>query len=192
VPAKNSSDVTKSHTSESVSTGHRLVLGSLASVTGVNGQRNDIDRSVDNSTTEDGDNRPNTYRSNSISSISTTSSSISVPMETDNRISQSDMYQSSTSVVQIQTQQLHGTVAISTHINTEDANNTVSNSLEVLNKYRELLIQKKEVKRRLKKFDEDFALRHNRQPKKSDKEVCFLIFYLLCTVPISCHTLHTC
>jgi hypothetical protein len=38
-------------------------------------------------------------------------------------------------------------------------------------KYRELLTSKRDLKRRLKKFDEDFVEQHGRQPKKIDKEV---------------------
>lgn len=37
--------------------------------------------------------------------------------------------------------------------------------------YRTLLDQKRDLKRRLKKFDEDFLERYGRNPKKSDKEV---------------------
>eukprot|EP00595_Chromulina_sp_UTEXLB2642_P002659 CAMPEP_0196763804 /NCGR_PEP_ID=MMETSP1095-20130614/4815_1 /TAXON_ID=96789 ORGANISM="Chromulina nebulosa, Strain UTEXLB2642" /NCGR_SAMPLE_ID=MMETSP1095 /ASSEMBLY_ACC=CAM_ASM_000446 /LENGTH=485 /DNA_ID=CAMNT_0042117839 /DNA_START=762 /DNA_END=2219 /DNA_ORIENTATION=- len=42
---------------------------------------------------------------------------------------------------------------------------------EIYKKYKELSIQKKEVKKLLKKFDEDFIAVHKRQPKKADKEV---------------------
>lgn len=42
---------------------------------------------------------------------------------------------------------------------------------ELLVKYRELAEQKRDLKKRLKKFDEDFATQHGRAPKKSDKEV---------------------
>lgn len=38
-------------------------------------------------------------------------------------------------------------------------------------KYKDLLLQKRTLKRRLKRFDEEFAAKHNRQPKKTDKEV---------------------
>lgn len=38
-------------------------------------------------------------------------------------------------------------------------------------KYKDLLLQKRTLKRRLKRFDEEFAAKYNRQPKKTDKEV---------------------
>jgi hypothetical protein len=38
-------------------------------------------------------------------------------------------------------------------------------------KYKDLLLQKRTLKRRLKRFDEEFAVKHNRQPKKTDKEI---------------------
>lgn len=37
--------------------------------------------------------------------------------------------------------------------------------------YKDLLLQKRTLKRRLKRFDEEFAAKHHRQPKKTDKEV---------------------
>ena len=43
---------------------------------------------------------------------------------------------------------------------------------DVLSRYRSLLAQKKELKRKLKQFDEDFTMKHGRTPKKNDKEVC--------------------
>lgn len=42
---------------------------------------------------------------------------------------------------------------------------------DVFSKYRELLNSKRDLKRRLKKFDEDFFEKYKRQPKKADKEV---------------------
>ena len=38
-------------------------------------------------------------------------------------------------------------------------------------KYKDLLLQKRTLKRRLKRFDEEFILKHNRQPRKTDKEI---------------------
>jgi hypothetical protein len=38
-------------------------------------------------------------------------------------------------------------------------------------RYRELLNEKRELKRTLKKFDDDFAVAHGHQPLKADKEV---------------------
>jgi len=43
---------------------------------------------------------------------------------------------------------------------------------EALLSYRHLLNQKKELKRRLKQFDEEFVAKHGQPPKKADKEVC--------------------
>lgn len=40
-------------------------------------------------------------------------------------------------------------------------------------RFKELMLEKKELKRILKKFDEDFAAKHGRLPVKSEKEVCF-------------------
>lgn len=42
---------------------------------------------------------------------------------------------------------------------------------EFIAKYRECSESKRDLKRKLKKFDEDFVVQHNRAPKKSDKEV---------------------
>eukprot|EP01038_Epipyxis_sp_PR26KG_P008715 gene8715-11776_t len=42
---------------------------------------------------------------------------------------------------------------------------------EVYYKYRELLNTKRDFKRRLKKFDEDFLDKHKRAPRKADKEI---------------------
>lgn len=42
---------------------------------------------------------------------------------------------------------------------------------ELCSKYKDLLLQKRTLKRRLKRFDEDFYAKHGRQPKKTDKEV---------------------
>ena len=42
---------------------------------------------------------------------------------------------------------------------------------EIQAKYQALMNEKKQLKRTLKKFDEDFASEHGRPPKKSDKEV---------------------
>lgn len=47
----------------------------------------------------------------------------------------------------------------------------VDPAADLLVKYREILEAKKDLKRKLKKFDEDFMMQHNRAPKKSDKEV---------------------
>lgn len=46
-----------------------------------------------------------------------------------------------------------------------------SNGQMLYTKYKDLLLQKRTLKRRLKRFDEEFAAKHNRQPKKTDKEV---------------------
>jgi hypothetical protein len=46
-----------------------------------------------------------------------------------------------------------------------------SNAKVLYSQYKDLLLQKRTLKRRLKRFDEDFAAKHNRQPKKTDKEV---------------------
>lgn len=43
--------------------------------------------------------------------------------------------------------------------------------VELHNKYRDLLFSKRDLKRKLKKFDEDFLEKYGRNPKKSDKEV---------------------
>jgi hypothetical protein len=48
---------------------------------------------------------------------------------------------------------------------------TAANYNDLLNRYRELQSQKKDIKRQLKRFDEEFAITHGRQPKKADKEV---------------------
>jgi len=45
------------------------------------------------------------------------------------------------------------------------------NSLEILNRYKELQLLKRDIKRQLKRFDDEFASKHGRSPKKSDKEV---------------------
>lgn len=42
---------------------------------------------------------------------------------------------------------------------------------EIYSKYRELLGEKRELKRKLKRFDEDFESQHGRVPNRSDKEV---------------------
>lgn len=42
---------------------------------------------------------------------------------------------------------------------------------EMIVKYREYADQKRDLKKRLKKFDEDFLSQHGRAPRKSDKEV---------------------
>lgn len=42
---------------------------------------------------------------------------------------------------------------------------------ELLVRFRDLLELKKDLKKRLKKFDEDFYVQYGRAPKKSDKEV---------------------
>lgn len=42
---------------------------------------------------------------------------------------------------------------------------------ELISQYRECSESKRDLKRKLKKFDEDFMVQHNRVPKKSDKEV---------------------
>jgi len=42
---------------------------------------------------------------------------------------------------------------------------------ELLLRFKDLIENKKDLKRRLKKFDEDFLVQHGKAPKKSDKEV---------------------
>jgi hypothetical protein len=42
---------------------------------------------------------------------------------------------------------------------------------EMYSKYRQLLTQKKDLKKELKKFDEEFQAKYGREPKKADKEV---------------------
>ena len=64
-----------------------------------------------------------------------------------------------------------------------------------ITKYRELQNQKKELKRLLKKFDEEFTVTNGRAPRKSDKEImrpmyqqyhevsstyCVIVFFLIC------------
>lgn len=44
--------------------------------------------------------------------------------------------------------------------------------VDIYTKYRDLLNQKRDLKKKLKKFDEDFLAKWSRQPKKTDKEVC--------------------
>lgn len=44
-------------------------------------------------------------------------------------------------------------------------------AVELLSQINELQIQRREIKRLLKKFDDDFTKQHGREPKKSDKEV---------------------
>lgn len=46
-----------------------------------------------------------------------------------------------------------------------------ANHSELIAKYRDYAEQKRDLKKRLKKFDEDFASQHGRAPRKSDKEV---------------------
>lgn len=46
---------------------------------------------------------------------------------------------------------------------------------ELHEKYRVLLFSKRDLKRKLKKFDEDFVEKWGRNPKKSDKEVCLAV-----------------
>ncbi len=53
-------------------------------------------------------------------------------------------------------------------VNSFEAN---SAHMESIAKYREQAELKRDLKKRLKKFDEDFAAQHGRTPKKSDKEV---------------------
>jgi hypothetical protein len=43
--------------------------------------------------------------------------------------------------------------------------------VDLHNRYRDLLFSKRDLKKRLKKFDEDFLEKWGRNPKKSDKEV---------------------
>lgn len=50
---------------------------------------------------------------------------------------------------------------------------------DVFAKFRDLWGQKHELKRRLKKFDDDFSAQHNRQPSKAEKEVIDLFGWLL-------------
>jgi hypothetical protein len=53
--------------------------------------------------------------------------------------------------------------------NVSDANQSAAT--EIFGKLRDILEQKKDLKKKLKKFDEDFLEQHGRQPKKADKEV---------------------
>ncbi len=48
---------------------------------------------------------------------------------------------------------------------------TGDQSSELISKYRDCAENKRDLKRKLKKFDEDFMAQHSRAPKKSDKEV---------------------
>jgi hypothetical protein len=55
--------------------------------------------------------------------------------------------------------------------------------------YRDLLEKKRDLKRRLKKFDEDFFENWGRNPKKSDKEVIrpmYQSYHEVCTYPCAC------
>lgn len=54
---------------------------------------------------------------------------------------------------------------------TASAISRTSSTHELISKYRELQSQKRDIKRQLKRFDEDFTIRCGRAPKKSDKEV---------------------
>lgn len=49
--------------------------------------------------------------------------------------------------------------------------NSADQSSELITKYRDCAEHKRDLKRKLKKFDEDFLAQNNRAPKKSDKEV---------------------
>ena len=46
---------------------------------------------------------------------------------------------------------------------------------EMYRRYRTLLEQKRDIKRKLKSFDEQFSKDKGRAPKKTDKEVCVVI-----------------
>ena len=46
---------------------------------------------------------------------------------------------------------------------------------EMYARYQSLLDQKKDIKKELKNFDEEFQSRYGRMPRKSDKEVCYLL-----------------
>ena len=46
---------------------------------------------------------------------------------------------------------------------------------DIYGHYRSLLGQKLDLKKRLKRFDDDFARQHGRQPRKADKEVHGLV-----------------
>lgn len=61
----------------------------------------------------------------------------------------------------------------STPIQSKDISKKEANfaNSELITKFREILDQKRELKRKLKKFDEDFLEKYGRNPKKSDKEV---------------------
>lgn len=46
--------------------------------------------------------------------------------------------------------------------------------LDIYTRFMEMSAEKRELKRTLKKFDDDFLLRNNRNPSKADKEVSYL------------------
>jgi hypothetical protein len=52
-----------------------------------------------------------------------------------------------------------------------------STSTEMYARYKELLYEKRELKKVLKKFDEEFAQKHGRQPVKAEKEVGICYFH---------------
>ena len=60
----------------------------------------------------------------------------------------------------------------------EKSSSAVSSTLgveedEMCKKYKDLMLQKKTLKRKLKRFDEEFYSKNGRLPKKVDKEVMF-------------------
>lgn len=61
------------------------------------------------------------------------------------------------------------TAAPNTIATNNTANTKIPNSLYL--SYKKLLTQKRDLKRKLKKFDEDFFERYHRVPKKNDKEI---------------------
>lgn len=78
-----------------------------------------------------------------------------------------DLHNHSTSIASVKPHQDHPTPSLS--INSTSSNNMMLNSDEI-NKFRDLISSKRELKRTLKKFDSDFQATHNRAPRKADKE----------------------
>lgn len=59
----------------------------------------------------------------------------------------------------------------STNSTSTTTSSNLSEENNLISQYREYSEAKKELKKKLKKFDEDFELKHNKPPVKSDKEV---------------------
>jgi hypothetical protein len=59
------------------------------------------------------------------------------------------------------------------NLNIQPINSSIPSDIYI--KYRDILNNKKEMKRKLKKFDEDFLEKFGRNPRKADKEVCKII-----------------